>query len=58
MSVSGDDALRPTSDIPMPSEAARSGNVGDVRRGGWLIRITVIVIVILWSVPTLGVLIT
>jgi alpha-glucoside transport system permease protein len=34
------------------------GNVGDVRQGGWLIRITIIVIVLLWSIPTLGVLIT
>jgi alpha-glucoside transport system permease protein len=34
------------------------GNVGDVRKGGWLIRITIIVIVLLWSIPTLGVLIT
>jgi alpha-glucoside transport system permease protein len=35
-----------------------SGNVGDVREGGWLVRITIIVIVLLWSIPTLGVLIT
>jgi alpha-glucoside transport system permease protein len=34
------------------------GGAGDVRKGGWLIRITIIVIVILWSIPTLGVLIT
>jgi alpha-glucoside transport system permease protein len=44
--------------IPAPIEEPRSGNVGDVRRGGWFIRITVIVIVMLWSIPTLGVLIT
>ncbi len=31
---------------------------GDVRKGGWLIRIVIIVIVILWSIPTIGVLIT
>src|SRR5262245_49248322 len=36
----------------------RSSNVGDVRKGGWFIKITIIVIVILWSIPTLGVLIT
>ncbi len=58
MSVPTDDALRPISTIPMPEEASRSGNVGDVRKGGWLIRITIIVIVLLWSIPTLGVLIT
>jgi alpha-glucoside transport system permease protein len=57
MSVS-DDALRPISTIPMPEEASRGGNVGDVRTGSWLIRITIIVIVLLWSIPTLGVLIT
>jgi alpha-glucoside transport system permease protein len=59
MSMAGsDDALRPISTIPMPTEESRSGNVGDVRKGGWLIRITIIVIVLLWSIPTLGVLIT
>ena len=28
------------------------------RRGGWFVKITILVIVILWSIPTLGVLIT
>jgi alpha-glucoside transport system permease protein len=27
-------------------------------RGGWFVRITIVVIVILWTIPTLGVLIT
>jgi alpha-glucoside transport system permease protein len=31
---------------------------GDVRQGGWIIRITIVAIVIVWSIPTLGVLIT
>jgi alpha-glucoside transport system permease protein len=44
--------------IPVPIEPQRGETVGDVRRGGWFIRITIIVIVILWSIPTLGVLIT
>jgi alpha-glucoside transport system permease protein len=44
--------------IPVPIEPERGGNVGEVREGGWLIRITIIVIVLLWSIPTLGVLIT
>jgi alpha-glucoside transport system permease protein len=44
--------------IPAPIEPERGGNVGDVREGGWFIRITIIVIVLLWSIPTLGVLIT
>ena len=28
------------------------------RRGGWFVKITILVIVVLWSIPTLGVLIT
>ncbi len=44
--------------IPAPIEPERSGTVGDVREGGWLIRITIIAIVLLWSIPTLGVLVT
>ncbi len=32
--------------------------VGEVRGGGWFVRITVLVIVVIWLVPTLGVLIT
>jgi alpha-glucoside transport system permease protein len=44
---------------PIPAiEPERGGNVGEVRKGSWLIRITILVIVILWSIPTLGVLIT
>ncbi|HEX6231276.1 MAG TPA: carbohydrate ABC transporter permease [Actinomycetota bacterium] len=31
---------------------------GEVRRGGWLIRITIAAIVVLWSIPTAGVLVT
>jgi alpha-glucoside transport system permease protein len=30
----------------------------EVRRGGWFVRITVLVIVVLWLIPTVGVLIT
>jgi alpha-glucoside transport system permease protein len=30
----------------------------NVRHGGWFVRITILVVVLLWSVPTLGVLIT
>jgi alpha-glucoside transport system permease protein len=44
---------------PAPIETTgRTSSVGDVRQGGWLIRITIVVIVLLWSIPTLGVLIT
>jgi len=31
---------------------------GEVRKGGWIIRITILAIVVLWLIPTLGVLIT
>jgi alpha-glucoside transport system permease protein len=44
--------------IPVPTGPQRGEGLGDVRKGGWLIRITIAVIVILWSIPTLGVLIT
>lgn len=43
--------------VPAPSaEHARAP--GDVRRGGWFIRITIVAIVALWLIPTAGVLIT
>ncbi|MFL5797690.1 MAG: carbohydrate ABC transporter permease [Actinomycetota bacterium] len=35
-----------------------AGNVGEVRKGGWVVRITVLVVVVLWLIPTLGVLIS
>jgi alpha-glucoside transport system permease protein len=34
------------------------GTVGAGRGGGWFVRITVLVVVVLWIIPTLGVLIT
>ncbi len=34
------------------------GNVGESQGGSWFVRITVLVIVIVWLIPTLGVLIT
>ena len=39
---------------PTPEPAGEHANRG----GGWFVKITIIVIVILWSIPTLGVLIT
>jgi alpha-glucoside transport system permease protein len=48
---------------PLPSEveaaprSTRSETVG-VRTGGWFVRITITVVVLLWLIPTLGVLIT
>jgi alpha-glucoside transport system permease protein len=42
--------------VTPPGQAGRE--LEDARRGGWFVRITIIVIVILWTIPTLGVLIT
>jgi alpha-glucoside transport system permease protein len=41
--------------LPEQPDATSSG---EVRRGGWFVRITVIVIVLVWCVPTVGVLIS
>ena len=44
---------------PIPMRTPRQVRApGEGRRGSWFIRITVLVIVILWLIPTLGVLIT
>ena len=37
---------------------ASSKNVGEPSSGGWIVRITIAVIVILWLIPTVGVLVT
>jgi alpha-glucoside transport system permease protein len=43
--------------VPVPStEGSRAP--GQVRKGGWFIRITIVAIVVLWLIPTVGVLIT
>ena len=44
--------------ITAPETAAEDRAPGEVRRGGWIIRITVVAIVVLWLIPTAGVLIT
>jgi alpha-glucoside transport system permease protein len=45
---------------PAPPAAVRPprGNVGEVRAGGWFVRIAVFIIVVLWLIPAAGVLIT
>jgi alpha-glucoside transport system permease protein len=48
---------------PMPSEVEESapppsGEAADVRRGGWSVRLIVLGIVLLWLIPTVGVLVT
>jgi alpha-glucoside transport system permease protein len=42
--------------IPIPETSG--GHAPGVRRGGWFVRITILVIVLLWLIPTVGVLIT
>ena len=51
--------------VPVPEirpaareEAARDEEAPGARHGGWFVRITIAVIVVLWLIPTLGVLIT
>jgi alpha-glucoside transport system permease protein len=46
---------RPAPPVAVPP---RRGNVGEVRTGGWFVRITVFIIVVLWLIPAAGVLIT
>ena len=51
---------RPPVGVVGPGRRRRQGQpaVGDVRRGGWFVRITILVVVLIWLIPTLGVLIT
>ena len=42
----------------MRDVAAEARNVGEPRKGGWAVRIIVTLIVVVWLVPTVGVLIT
>jgi alpha-glucoside transport system permease protein len=48
---------RPVPPVAPPGRQ-RAGGVGEVRRGGWFVRIAILVIVVLWLIPTAGVLIT
>jgi alpha-glucoside transport system permease protein len=41
-----------------PVGPRRGAAPGDIRRGNWFVRITILIIVVLWLIPTLGVLIT
>jgi alpha-glucoside transport system permease protein len=50
-----------TAPLPTDVEEAApppSGGADDVRRGGWFVPITILIVVALWIIPTLGVLIT
>jgi len=39
-------------------EPTPSGAASDVRKGGWFVRITIFIVVVLWLIPTVGVLVT
>ena len=41
-----------------PAEASPGAGVGEVRKTGWFVRITIVVVVLLWLIPTIGVLIS
>lgn len=49
-----------TTPIPLEEVAPKSSKSDalGVRRGGWFVRITIIIVVAIWLIPTLGVLIT
>ena len=49
---------RPPAVIIEPTPSAPGAGVGDVRRGGWFVRITILIVVLIWLIPTVGVLIT
>jgi alpha-glucoside transport system permease protein len=65
MKVPADEGFRPMTVAP-PIEAAPAateappprGTASEVRKGGWFVRITIFVVVVLWLVPTVGVLVT
>jgi alpha-glucoside transport system permease protein len=48
----------PVPTVPEPVAKGRTGTVGEATKGSWFVRITVLAIVLLWLVPTMGVLIT
>lgn len=52
--VAADDLARPAATAASQRHAASY----EPRRGGWFVRITILVVVILWLIPTLGVLIS
>jgi alpha-glucoside transport system permease protein len=41
----------------VPSGSGSAG-VGEVRHGGWFVRITILIVVLIWMIPAVGVLIT
>jgi alpha-glucoside transport system permease protein len=50
--------VAPPIDVTPAAEATPRGSASDVRKGGWFVRITIVVVVVLWLIPTVGVLVT
>jgi alpha-glucoside transport system permease protein len=48
----------PTLEAPETKDMGEVRGIGETRGGGWFVRITILVICLLWIVPALGVLIT
>jgi alpha-glucoside transport system permease protein len=44
--------------VPRDPDMQQARGVGEVRKGGWFVRLTIIGVCILWLIPALGVLIT
>jgi alpha-glucoside transport system permease protein len=44
--------------LPKAESATRAGSVGEPEKGSWFVRIAVLAIVIIWLIPTAGVLVT
>ncbi len=49
---------RPPVGVEPAPVTTKGAVVGDVRRGGWFVRITILVVVLIWLIPSVGVLIT
>ena len=50
-----------TAPLPTEVETPQQNRKGDglgVHKGGWFVRITILVVVLIWLIPTAGVLIT
>jgi alpha-glucoside transport system permease protein len=48
----------PAIPVPEVGRPQRAAGSSEVRKGSWFVRITVLIIVLLWLIPTIGVLIT
>jgi alpha-glucoside transport system permease protein len=49
--------VRPT-DVDLATAPAPAPATSDLRKGSWFVRITIVVVVVLWLIPSIGVLVT